>query len=198
MQIWMALKTGKQQVCCACDFFVGIKAEFRRRADATAARLRAIQRACATTSPYLRMALKTGIRKNRCVGAPAHVPLFCRYQELVEQQEDPNPQVENGRIMGSASLDGAEDRQKTGVLCMPLFCRPLGVLLKSSTCANNRGCCDHLTASSHGAEDRHSTKTGVLAPRHSVCRMQVTSVVRASTECDAVLKGAIPFYAFAH
>ena len=54
------------------------------------------------------------------------------------------------------------------------------------------------TASSHGEEDRHSTKTGVLAPWHSVCRMQVTSVVLASTECDAVPKGAIPFYAFAH
>ena len=70
--------------------------------------------------------------------------------------------------------------------------------LKSSTCANNQGYCDHQTASSHGAEDRHSTKIGVLAPRHSVCRMQVTSVVRASTECDAMPKGAIPFYAFAH
>ena len=196
-----------------------------------------------TTSPHLSMALKTGIQHNRCVGAPSHVPLFCRYQEFVEQQEDLDPQVENGRIMGSASPDGAEDRQKTGVfclplfcryqdfvqqhqdndpqvnnrrimgsasldgaehrqktgvLCMPLFCRPLGVLLKSSTCANNQGCCDHLTASSHGAEDRHSTKTVVLAPRHSVCWMQVTSVVRASTQCDAVPKGAIPFYAFAH
>ena len=26
--------------------------------------------------------------------------------------------MEDGRIMGSASLNGAEDRQKTGVLCM--------------------------------------------------------------------------------
>ena len=38
-------------------------------------------------------------------------------------------------------------------------------------------------ASLHGAEDRQKT---------------FTSVVRASTKCDAVLKGAIPFYAFAH
>ena len=30
--------------------------------------------------------------------------------------------------VGSASLDGAEDWQKTGVLCMPLFSRPLGIL----------------------------------------------------------------------
>ena len=30
--------------------------------------------------------------------------------------------------MGCASVDGAEDRQKTGVSCMPLFCRPLGIL----------------------------------------------------------------------
>ena len=70
--------------------------------------------------------------------------------------------------------------------------------LKSSTCANNQGCCDHLTASSHGAEDKHSTKICVLAPHHTVCRMQVTSVVRASTECDALPKGAIPFYNFVH
>ena len=48
------------------------------------------------------------------------------------------------------------------------------------------------------AEDRHSTKTCLSAPRHSVCRVQVTSGVRASTKCDAVLKGAIPFCAFAH
>ena len=102
VHIWVALKTGKKQVCCAYDFSAGIKAEFRRKADATAARLRASQRACATTSPHLRMALMTGIQKNRCVGAPAHVPLFCRYQEFVEQQEDLVPQVENGRIMGSA------------------------------------------------------------------------------------------------
>ena len=70
--------------------------------------------------------------------------------------------------------------------------------LKSNTCANHQGCCNHQTAFSHGAEGRHSTKRGVLAPKHSVCKMQVTRGVRASTECDAVPKGAIPFYAFAH
>ena len=110
MYIRMAPKTSKTQVCCACDFFAGIKAVCKRKADATVARLRAIQRACTTTSPHLRTALKTSIQKNRCAGAPAHVPLLCRYQEFVKQQEDLDPQVENGRIMGSASLDGAEDR----------------------------------------------------------------------------------------
>ena len=69
------------------------------------------------------MALKKGIQKNRCVGAPSYVPLLWTYQEFVEQQEDHDPQVENGRIMESASVDGAEDRQKTGVFCWPLFCR---------------------------------------------------------------------------
>ena len=237
----MAPETGKKQVCCACDFPAGIKAQLRRKADATAARLRASQRACTTTSPPLSMALKIGIQKNRCVGAPPHVPLLytyqkfveqqedfdpqvdngrimgsalldgakdrqkagvfcfsvvCRYRDFVEQHQDTDPQVDNGRIMGSASLDCAEDRQKTGVLCIPLFCRPLGVVLKSSTCANNQACCDHLTASSHGDKDGHSTKTSVWAPRHSVCRMQVTSLnfaykyrVRRSAEgCNSLLR----------
>ena len=71
--------------------------------------------------------------------------------------------------------------------------------LKFSTCAKNQGCYDHQTASSHGAKLTQAfNKTGVLAPRHSVCRMQLTSVLRASTKCGAVAKGAIPFYAFAH
>ena len=50
------------------------------------------------------------------------VPLFFRYQEFVEQQEDLYLQVENGHIMGNASLHGAEDMQKTGVCYLPLFC----------------------------------------------------------------------------
>ena len=33
-------------------------------------------------------------------------------------------------------------------------------------------------------------------PQHSAYGMQVTSVGLASTECDAVPKGAIPFYTF--
>ena len=76
LHTWMALKTGKKQVCCACDFSAGIKADFARKADATAARLRASQRACATTSPHLRMALKTGIKKKTGVLAPRHTRHF--------------------------------------------------------------------------------------------------------------------------
>ena len=94
--------------------------------------------------------------------------------------------------VGSASLAGAEDTQKKRCVLHAIFLQAPRYFalvnhrekLKSSTCANNQGCCDH--------------QTGVLAPRHSVCRMQVTSVVHASTECDTVPKGAIPFYAFAH
>ena len=55
------------------------------------------------------------------------MPIFCMYHQFVEQHQDPDPQVHNGRIMGSASLDGSEDKQKTGVFCIPLFCRPLGI-----------------------------------------------------------------------
>ena len=51
------------------------------------------------------------------------MPLFCRYPDFVEQHQDTDSQADNGRIMGSASLDGAEDRQKTGVFCFPPFCR---------------------------------------------------------------------------
>ena len=50
------------------------------------------------------------------------------------------------------------------------------------------------SASLDGAEDRQ--KRGVLAHRHIVRTME--DVVHASTECDVVLQGAIPFYAFAH
>ena len=157
VHIRMALITGKKEVCCACDFSVGIKAQLRRKADATAARLRASQRTGATTKPHLRMVLETCIQKNRCV----HVPLFCRYQEFVEQQEDPDPQVENGCIMGSASLNGAEDRQKTGVFCLPLFCRYQGFVEQhqdpNPQVDNGR---IMGTASLDGAED--GQKSGVL------------------------------------
>ena len=36
----------------------------------------------------------------------------------MEEHQEPDPQVEDGRIMGSTSLNGAEDKQKKGVLCM--------------------------------------------------------------------------------
>ena len=45
--------------------------KIQRKADATAARLDAIQRACGATGPHLCMGLKTNIQKNSCVGAPA-------------------------------------------------------------------------------------------------------------------------------
>ena len=88
----------------------------------------------------------------------------------------------------------------------------------------------HQTASSHGAEDRHSKKQACCRPAHFCAGMkslwstlwmttllrhspkatrkrravsshgegESRNVVRASTACDAVPKGAIPFYAFAH
>ena len=119
------------------------------------------------------------------------LPLFCRYQDFVEPHQDPDPQVHNGRIMSSASLDGAEERQKTGVFCLPHFCRfsaqvqhlcqkpmlrPLdGIFAWRRRPAFNKNKC-------------------VGAQAHS----QITTVVRATTECDIVPKGANPFYAFAH
>ena len=186
--LWMALKTGKKQLFFACYVSAVIKFLWSNTKTLT----RKLDNGRILGSAHLDGAED---RQKTCAFC---FPLFCRYQDFVEQHQDTDPEVDNGRIMGSASLDGAQDRQKIDVLCMPLLCTPLGVLLKSTTCANNQGCRDHFTASSHVAEDRHSTKTGVLAPWHSVCRMQLTSVVRASTECDVVPKGAIPFCAFAH
>ena len=40
------------------------------------------------------------------------MPLLCRYPDFVEQHQDTDSHADNGRIMGSASLDGAEERQK--------------------------------------------------------------------------------------
>ena len=76
---------------------------------------------------------------------------FCRYQDFVEQHVDLDPQISklsmaaSKTAVGSASLDGAEDRQKTAV----------------------------------------------LARRQSVRRMEVTSVVHASTQYDTVPKGRL-------
>ena len=41
--------------------------------------------------------------------------LLCKYQGFFEHHIHPDPQVEH---VGSASLDGAEDGQNIGVLCM--------------------------------------------------------------------------------
>ena len=79
----------------------------------------------------------------------------------MEQQEDPEPQVEHGRIMGNASVHGAEDRQKTGVFCLPLFCRYQGFVEQHQDLEpqvdNGR---IMGSASPHGAED--GQKAGVL------------------------------------
>ena len=45
--------------------------------------------------------------------------LFCRYQGFVEQHQD--PQVEDGRIMGSAFPHGTEDRQKNRCVLLVTF-----------------------------------------------------------------------------
>ena len=47
--------------------------------------------------------------------------LFCRYQGFVEQHQDPDPQVEDGSIMGSAFLHGVEDRQKNRCVLLVTF-----------------------------------------------------------------------------
>ena len=39
----------------------------------------------------------------------------------MEQHQDPDPQVEDGRIMGSAFLHGAEDRQKNRCVLLVTF-----------------------------------------------------------------------------
>ena len=53
-------------------------------------------------------------------------------------------------------------RKKTGVLCLPLFC---------------------------WYQDFVKQHEGVLASRHNMCRMQVATILRVSTECDTLLKG---------
>ena len=101
-----------------------------------------------------RGAFKTGMMAPR--------PLFCRYQEFVQQQEDPDPQVENGRIMGSAFLHGAEDRQKTSVFCSPLFCRSptdnsctfTAFRRWATDCSMAIGCFTMGSTFLHGAEDQ--------------------------------------------
>ena len=101
-------------------------------------------------------------------GTLAPRPLFCRYQEFVEQPEDPDPQVENGRIMGSAFVHGAEDRQKTGVFCLPLLCTSptessctFTALRRWATgCSMAISCFRMGSAFLHGAQD--SRKTGVF------------------------------------
>ena len=61
------------------------------------------------------------------------MPLFCRYQDFVEQHEDREPQGEHGRIKDHCGLWAVhlwmapKTGKKTRVLCMPLFYTPLGI-----------------------------------------------------------------------
>ena len=90
------------------------------------------------------------------IGMLAPRLLFCRYQGFVEQHQDPDPQVEDGRIMGSALCMALKTGKKKGVFYLPLFCRSPTDSSCTFTALRRRAadCFRMGRAFLHGAEDR--------------------------------------------
>ena len=81
-----------------------------------------------TTRRHLRLTLKTSIQQNRCVGAPAHCVQDASHKRCAcEYRVRYSAEGCNSLLISSMfacivqSVDGAKDRQKRGVFCMPLF-----------------------------------------------------------------------------